>query len=73
MWIVNAFLSQGSSLPIRLEWEVHDNGQGARISDVKVAGVSMSLIKRSEFNFYLQNNGGTVEPLVKEPEVRAAR
>src|SRR6266446_6851134 len=45
----------------KLEWEVHDNGQGPRIADVKVAGVSMSLTKRSEFNSYIQNNGGTVE------------
>jgi phospholipid transport system substrate-binding protein len=73
VWIVNALLTQASGQLIRLEWEVHDNGQGPRIADVKVAGVSMSLTKRSEFNSYIQNNGGTVEPLVQQLEARAAR
>src|SRR5713101_4219805 len=73
VWIVNAILTQASGQLIKLEWEVHDNGQGPRIADVKVAGVSMSLTKRSEFNSYIQNNGGTVEPLVQQLEARAAR
>ena len=73
VWIVNAILTQASGQLIKLEWEVRDNGQGPRIADVKVAGVSMSQIKRSEFNSYIQNNGGTVEPLVQQLEARAAR
>lgn len=73
VWIVNASLNQGGGQPIRLDWEVRDNGQGPRIADVKVAGISMSLIKRSEFNAYIQQTGGKVEPLVREMEVRAAR
>ena len=73
VWIVDSSLSQSSGQPIKLEWEVRDNGQGPRIADVKIAGVSMFLTKRAEFNSYIQNNGGTVEPLVRELEVRAAR
>jgi phospholipid transport system substrate-binding protein len=73
VWIVNALLTQASGQLIKLEWEVHDDGQGPRIADVKVSGVSMSLTKRSEFNSYIQNNGGTVEPLVQQLEARAAR
>jgi phospholipid transport system substrate-binding protein len=72
-WIVDSLLSQAGGQPVKLEWEVHDNGQGPRIADVKIAGVSMFLTKRSEFNSYILNTGGTVEPLVKELEVRAAR
>ena len=73
VWIVNAVLSRASGQAIRLAWEVHDNGQGPRIADVKIAGVSLSMVKRSEFNSYIEHNGGTVEPLVRELEVRAAR
>ncbi len=73
VWIVDSFLSQAGGQPIKLEWEVRDNGQGPRIADVKIAGVSMFLTKRAEFNSYILNTGGTVEPLVKELEVRAAR
>jgi ABC-type transporter MlaC component len=73
VWIVNSFLTHASGESIKLEWEVRDNGQGPRIADVRIAGVSTSLTKRSEFNSYIMNNGGTVEPLVKELEARAAR
>jgi phospholipid transport system substrate-binding protein len=73
VWTVDSLLSQARGQPIKLEWEVRDNGQGPRIADVKIAGVSMFLTKRSEFNSYILNNGGTVEPLVKELELRAAR
>ena len=73
VWIVDSLLSHPSGQPIKLEWEVRDNGQGPRIADVKIAGVSMFLTRRSEFNSYIQNNGGTVEPLVRELEARAAR
>jgi phospholipid transport system substrate-binding protein len=71
--MVKAVLTQGNGQATRIEWEVHDNGRGARIADLKVAGVSMSQIKRSEFNLYIQSNGGQVEPLVKELEARAVR
>ena len=73
VWIVDSLLSQAGGQPIRLEWEVRDNGRGPRIADVKIAGVSMFLTKRSEFDSYILNTGGTVEPLVKELEIRAAR
>ena len=73
VWIVNSFLTHASGESIKLEWEVRDNGQGPRIADVRIAGVSTALTKRSEFNSYIVNNGGTVEPLVLELEARAAR
>jgi len=71
--MVKAVLTQANGSTTRIEWEVHDNGRGARIADLKVAGVSMSQIKRSEFNLYIQSNGGQVEPLVQELEARARR
>ena len=73
VWIVDSLLSQAGGQPIKLEWEVRDNGQGPRIADIKIAGVSMFLTKRAEFNSYILNTGGTVEPLVRELEIRAAR
>ena len=73
VWIVDSLLSHASSQSTKLEWEVRDNGQGPRIADIKIAGVSMFATRRSEFNAFIHNTGGTVEPLVKELEVRAAR
>jgi phospholipid transport system substrate-binding protein len=60
-------------LTLKVEWEVRDNGQGPRITDVRIAGVSMLLTKRSAFNSYIVHNGGAVEPLVEELEARVAR
>jgi phospholipid transport system substrate-binding protein len=34
VWIVDSLLSQAGGQLIKLEWEVHDNGQGPRIADV---------------------------------------
>ena len=67
--VVDSKLNQTSGQPIKLEWEVRND----RITDVKVEGVSMVMTRRSDFNSYIQNNGGKVEPLVKELEARAAR
>jgi phospholipid transport system substrate-binding protein len=73
VWIVDSLFSHPSGLSIKVEWEVRDNGQGPRITDVRIAGISMLLTKRSEFNSYILNNGGAVEPLVKELEARVVR
>ena len=67
--IVDSRLNQTTGQPIKLEWEVRND----RISDVKIEGVSMVMTRRSDFNSYIQNNGGKVEPLVRELETRAAR
>ena len=72
-FIVDSQLSQRNGQPIKLQWEVRDAGQGQRIVDVKVEGVSMVMTRRSDFNSYIQNNGGTVDPLINELEARAAR
>ena len=71
--IVDSLFRHTSGLSIKIEWEVSDNGKGSRITDVTSAGVSLLLTRRSEFNSYILNNGGAVEPLVKELEVRAGR
>jgi phospholipid transport system substrate-binding protein len=67
--IVDSRLNQTSGQPIKLEWEIRND----RITDVKVEGVSMVMTRRSDFNSYIQNNGGKVEPLVRELEARAAQ
>jgi phospholipid transport system substrate-binding protein len=71
--VVDSKLNQATGQPIKLEWEVRDNGQGPRITDVKVEGVSLIMTRRSDFSSYIQNNGGSVEPLIQELEARASR
>ncbi len=63
----------GDLPPLHLSWEIHDGGQGPRIVDVKVAGVSLFMTRRSEFNALIQKSGGSIEPLVAQLESRASR
>jgi phospholipid transport system substrate-binding protein len=72
-FIVDSRLNQTNGQPIKLEWEVRQLPAGLRITDVKIEGVSMVMTRRSDFNSYIQQNGGKVQPLIDELESRAAR
>ena len=69
--VVDTKLNQSEGPPISILWEVRDTGQGLRITDVKVEGVSMVMTRRSDFNSYISGHGGQVEPLIQELEMRA--
>ncbi|HYD06443.1 MAG TPA: ABC transporter substrate-binding protein [Reyranella sp.] len=71
--VVDSKLNQSSGPPIVIQWEVRDSGQGLRITDVKIEGVSMVMTRRSDFNSYIANNGGKVDALIAELEARAGR
>jgi phospholipid transport system substrate-binding protein len=70
---VDSTLDQSNGEPTAIQWEVHNDGRRPRIVDVKVGGVSMVLTRRSEYNSYIRNHGGQVEPLIAELEARAKR
>ena len=65
--VVDSKLNQTNGQPVRIEWEVRND----RITDVKIEGVSMVMTRRSDFNSYIQNHGGKVQPLIDELESRA--
>jgi len=69
--IVDSKLNQSDGQPINIQWEVRNEGQGPRITDVKIEGVSMVMTRRSDFNSYISNHGGQVGPLINELESRA--
>ena len=71
--VVDSKLSQTNGQPINIQWEVRDTGQGLRITDVKIEGVSMVMTRRSDFNSYISSHGGKVEPLIDELEAKANR
>ena len=71
--VVDSKLNQSNGQPIAIQWEVRDTGQGPRITDVKIEGVSMVITRRTDFTSYIQNNGGKVEALIQELEARAKR
>jgi phospholipid transport system substrate-binding protein len=71
--VVDSKLNQSNGQPINIQWEVRDTGQGPRITDVKIEGISMVITRRTDFTSYIQNNGGKVEALIQELESRAKR
>jgi len=71
--VVDSKLNQTNGQPIAIQWEVRDTGQGLRITDVKIEGVSMVMTRRSDFNSYIQGKAGQVEALIEELEKRAGR
>jgi phospholipid transport system substrate-binding protein len=71
--VIDSKLNQSNGQPINIQWEVRDTGQGPRITDVKIEGISMVITRRTDFTSYIQNNGGKVEALIQELEARAKR
>jgi len=71
--IVNSTLTQTDDEPLAIQWEVHNAGQGARIVDVRIGGVSMVVTRLAEYNSFIQAQAGKVEPLITELEARANR
>jgi phospholipid transport system substrate-binding protein len=71
--LVDSKLNASDGEPVAIRWEVHSEGAGPRIVDVKVGGVSMAMTRRADFNSYIQAHGGQVEPLIDELEARAKR
>ena len=71
--VVNSKLTQTGDEPLAIQWDVRNGGQGSRIVDVRVGGVSMLVTRRAEYNSYIQAHGGNVEPLINELEARVQR
>jgi phospholipid transport system substrate-binding protein len=55
--IVNAEIDQPNGEPIKLDFIVQGGGQGLKITDVKVEGVSLLVTKRSEFDSVVGQKG----------------
>ena len=71
--VISSKLTQTDGDPLVLQWDVRDGGQGPRIVDVRVEGVSMIVTRRAEYNSFIQAHGGEIEPLISELEARARR
>lgn len=55
--IVNAEIDQPQGGPIKLDFIVMNAGQGLKVTDVKVEGVSLLVTKRSEFDSVVAQKG----------------
>jgi phospholipid transport system substrate-binding protein len=55
--IVNAEIDRPNGEPIKLDFIVQGGGQGLKVTDVKVEGVSLLVTKRSEFDSVVAQKG----------------
>jgi phospholipid transport system substrate-binding protein len=52
--------------PAKVDWRVAKEGDGYKITEVSVDGVSMSLTHRQEFASIMERNGGNVADLIAQ-------
>ncbi len=62
--IVSSRIIRRQGEPFHVEWRLRRGGEGWRIIDVVVEGVSMAVTHRSEFSSVIASRGGTVGGLL---------
>jgi phospholipid transport system substrate-binding protein len=65
--LVTTEVAQSSDQPpAKVDWSVSHEGDGYKISDVSIEGISQALTYRQEFSSILERNGGRVSNLIAE-------
>ena len=71
--LVNTRLVDPKGVPdVRVEWRLIRQGDGFKVADVVIEGVSMSVTQRQEYASVIQSNGGEVKALIKALNDRMA-
>jgi phospholipid transport system substrate-binding protein len=70
-WVVSSQIIQKDGPPVAVGWQVRDKGEGMRIVDVTVEGISMSVTQRNDFAAVIQSGGGKVDALIASLRKRA--
>jgi phospholipid transport system substrate-binding protein len=58
--------------PAKVIWQVNKAGDGFKITDVSIEGISQAVTYREEFGSVIEQNGGQVSALTKQLRQRAA-
>ncbi len=62
--VSSQILQNNGAPPINVNWRVRKEGDGLKVVDVAVEGVSMSMTEKSEFASVIDRNGGNVQALI---------
>lgn len=62
--VVTSYIVPQTGSKIRVDWRVRNRGQGYKIVDVVIEGVSMAMTQRSDFSSVIQRGGGNVQVLI---------
>ncbi len=62
--IVFSHFIRREGAPVRFDWRVRANGEGHKIVDVMVEGISMVITQRAVFNSIIRESGGNFDGLL---------
>lgn len=62
--IVFSHFIRGEGSPVRFDWRVRASGEGHKIVDVMVEGISMVITQRAVFNSVIRASGGNFDGLI---------
>jgi phospholipid transport system substrate-binding protein len=63
-WLVESRVDSVNGVPIVVNWTVARSGDGWRVIDLSIAGVSLALTLRQDFAAVLSSNGGKFDALL---------
>ena len=63
--LVSSQITRPQGDPIQVEWRLRRAGEGWRIIDVVVEGISMAVTHRSEFSSVIGSHGGRIDGLLE--------
>jgi len=62
--VVTSDYKRSAGAPVRIDWRLRRSGEGWSIVDLVVEGVSLAMVRRSEFHALIRQNGGRIESLL---------
>lgn len=68
--VKTTLMRPNSEKPLRIDWRVRETKGIYRVIDIMVEGLSMAQSQRSEFSSLLRSNGGDLDGLMSELEMR---
>lgn len=63
--VVSSSIVPANGEKVQVDWRVRGKGGSYKVVDILVAGVSMALTQRSDFDSVIQRGGGNVEALLE--------
>ena len=64
--LVETRATDGKMTPISLDWRLVKDGDGFKVIDLVIAGISLGITQRNEYASVIRSNGGRVEVLLTE-------
>ena len=55
--IVLSHIEHATAPPLRIDWRLRDRGEGPRVIDIAIEGVSLLATKRADFSSTIKNGG----------------